>query len=92
MPDVTSLHNALGGNSADQLRAYVVRIEHLEEDIDGLNCSKQDTYREAKAAGFCKKTMRKVILRRRKERSDVQEEDALQELYEAALASVAPTT
>ncbi len=81
-------HNSLGGAAADQLRAYVTRIERLGEEIDGLNGDKREVYGEAKAAGFDKPTMRKLIQRRRKDRSDLQEEDALLELYEAIVTNV----
>ena len=76
-------HNSV---AAEQLLSYLTRIERLEEEVDGLNEDKREIYSEAKAAGFCKKTMRKVILRRRKTRDDVQEEDETLALYEAVLA------
>jgi len=81
-------HNALGGSTADQLRAYVVRIERIEAEIADLNDDKRDIYAEAKAVGLCKKTLRKLILRRKKDRTDLQEEDALLDLYETALSHV----
>lgn len=83
-----SMHNALGGNSADQLRAYIVRVERLEGEIDDLNADKREVYAEAKACGFDKKTMRKLIIRRKKDGQEIQDEDALLELYETAMNSV----
>jgi uncharacterized protein (UPF0335 family) len=80
-----SKHNSIGGQAADQLRAYVNRIERLEEEVTGLNADKSEIYAESKAAGFDKPTLRKLIQRRRKNATDVQEEDALLELYEAAV-------
>lgn len=80
-------HNSLGGSGADQLRAYVARIERLEEEIKGLNDDKREIYAEAKSCGFDKATLRKLIARRRKASNDLQEEDALLELYEAAIAA-----
>jgi uncharacterized protein (UPF0335 family) len=89
---VEPLHNALGGNTADQLRAYVHRLENLEEKIAGLNSDKREVYGEAKEIGFCKKTLRKLLTRRHKGRHEVQEEDDLLELYEAALLSIPQDT
>jgi len=80
-------HNALGGNSADQLRAYVRRIEVIEEEIVALNSDKSEIYAEVKAVGFCKKTLRKVVVRRRRERADLEEEDTILDLYEQIIAN-----
>lgn len=85
-----SFHNCLGGNSADQLRAYVHRVERIETEIAECNDMKKEVYKEAKSCGFCKVTLRKVIARRRRTRAEIVEEDDLLELYEAALISVDP--
>lgn len=84
----TKYHNALGGHGAEQLCAYIARIERLEAEVAGLNDDKRDVYGEAKACGFDKMTMRKVIARRRRARSDLHEEDSLVALYEEAIASI----
>lgn len=63
------------------------RVERLEEEIDGLNGDKREIYAEAKAVGLCKKTIRKLIQRRRKDKTELQEADALLDLYEMALLS-----
>jgi uncharacterized protein (UPF0335 family) len=80
-------HNSeIGAGGAEQLRAYVRRLERLEDEIADLQGDKREVYAEAKATGLCKKTLRKVIMRRRKAKNDIQEEDALLDLYEQALA------
>ena len=80
----------LGDNSlaADQLSAYVSRVERLEGEIKDRNDDKGEVYAEAKACGLCKKTLRKLIARRQKDSAEVREEDALLELYESAIAGV----
>lgn len=82
-----SLRDAIGGNSAEQLRAYVRRIERIEGEVDDLNADKSEVYAETKAAGFDKRTLRKLVVRRRKDRTDVIEEDELLEMYEAAMVA-----
>jgi uncharacterized protein (UPF0335 family) len=82
-----TFHNALGGNSADQLRGLVHRIERLDEEIKALNGDKGELYKEANATGFCKKTLRKLVQRRRMDKAEVLESDSMLELYEAALTS-----
>lgn len=82
--------HSMGGNSADQLRGYIHRIERLETEIDELNADKREVYAEIKACGFCKKTLRKLVIRRRKDRSELEEEDALLDLYEQVLSARTP--
>ncbi len=86
MADDSLRDTAIGDNSTKQLRSYVGRIERLEEEVAALNADKSEVYSETKAAGFDKKTLRKLVARRRKDRSDVVEEDALLDMYEAAMA------
>lgn len=80
-----STHNALAGNSADQLRGYIHRIERLDVEITELNGDKREVYAEVKACGFDKKIMRQLIARRRLDAGELEEADALLELYEQVL-------
>lgn len=77
-----ALTNGLNGAAADQLCGYVSRIERIQAEIDGLSDDKRDIYAEAKSCGFDKKTLRKLIQRRRKDKNEVQEEDQLLSFYE----------
>ncbi len=81
-------HNSVGGVAAAQLRAYVKRLERLQEEQDSIGQDKKEVYAEAKSAGFDKKTLKKVVARRRQESSDRDEQDALLDLYEAAIATL----
>lgn len=69
----------------DQIRAFVERIERLEEEIKAINDDKSEVYREAKANGFDVKVLRKIIADRRKDYSARMEFETLYELYAAAL-------
>lgn len=75
-------HNSIAGR---RLRAFVERIERIEEEIKGLNADKADIYREAKANGFDIKVMKKLIQRRRLDQHERSEQDAILELYEHAI-------
>lgn len=78
------LHNTIGSNhGADQLRAYFKKLQNLEDQIADLNADKSDLYKEAKAAGFDPKIMRKVRARLRRPSEDVEEEDMLIQTYES---------
>ncbi len=81
-------HNSTGGVAAQQLMGYVSRIERLDTEAKAIGDDKGEVYSEVKAAGFDKKTVRKLVARRRQDRTDRDEEDALLDLYEAAIATL----
>ena len=73
------------GISADQLRQIVARIERLEEEKKALGEDIKAVYAEAKGAGFDTKILRQVIRLRKMERNELQEQEALLELYLEAI-------
>ena len=73
------------GVAAGQLRALVERIERLEEEKKEIAEQVKEVYAEAKANGYDTKTLRKVVSLRKKKPDERQEEEALLELYLAAL-------
>ena len=76
------MSNSVAG---DELKAFIERIERLEEEKAALAGDLRDVYSEAKANGFDTKIMRKIVSLRRKDHAERQEEDAIMELYLAAL-------
>jgi uncharacterized protein (UPF0335 family) len=74
--------------AADKLRAFVERIERVEEEIKGLNGDKRDIYAEAKGNGFDTKAIKKIVAIRRKDHAERQEEDAILETYMTALGMI----
>lgn len=75
--------------AADRLRAFLQRIERLDEEKDGLAADIREIYAEAKGDGFNTKVMREIVKRRKQDKASVQEQDALLDLYEAALGEAA---
>lgn len=71
--------------AADQLKAFIERIERLEEEKAGVAGDIREIFSEAKANGFDTKIMRRVIALRKKDRAERQEEEAILELYLQAL-------
>lgn len=69
----------------EQLRSYIERIERLEEEKRALTEDIKQVYAEAKGNGFVTGIIRQVVRDRRKDTVDYQEEQALLELYRAAL-------
>ncbi|MCX8503647.1 MAG: DUF2312 domain-containing protein [Alphaproteobacteria bacterium] len=71
--------------AGEELKAFIERIERLEEEKAALAGDLRDVYSEAKANGFDTKIMRKIVSLRRKDHAERQEEEAIMELYLAAL-------
>jgi uncharacterized protein (UPF0335 family) len=68
-----------------QLKALVERIERLEEEKKSIAGDIKEVYAEAKANGFDTKVLRKVISLRKQDAAERQEEEAIRDLYLAAL-------
>lgn len=77
------------GVSADHLRAFIERIERLEEEKKVISDDIKDVYAEAKGTGFDVKILRKVISLRKKQPHEREEEDAILDLYMHALGMAA---
>jgi uncharacterized protein (UPF0335 family) len=73
------------GAARDQLKAFVSRIERLEEDKQAIAEDLKQVYGEAKAMGFDTRTLRTVIRIRKKDATERQEEEAMLDLYLVAL-------
>lgn len=71
--------------AAGQLRGLVERIERLEEERKTIASDIKAVYAEAKSNGFDTKVLRKVIRVRMKDRAEMQEEEAMMDIYLAAL-------
>jgi uncharacterized protein (UPF0335 family) len=75
----------VGGIVSAQLRSLIERIERLEQEKAETAGAIRDVYAEAKGNGFDVRTMRTIIRLRKLESADRQEQEALLELYRAAL-------
>lgn len=75
----------VGGIAAEQLVSYIERIERLEEEKAALGADIKDVFAEAKGNGFDVKTMRQILKLRKLEKSDLQEQEHLLELYKRAI-------
>ncbi len=74
-----------GGVAGERLRAFIQRIEKLEEEKKTLSDDIREVFAEAKGNGFDPKIMRHVLRIRKMDAGDRQEEEALLETYMAAL-------
>jgi uncharacterized protein (UPF0335 family) len=69
----------------DQLRAFVERIERMEEEKRAIAEDIKEIYSEAKGNGFDTKVLRQVIRIRKQDHSERMEQEAILDLYMAAL-------
>lgn len=75
----------VGGVSGQRLKAFIERIERLEEEKAGLAEDIKDIFAEAKGVGFDTKIIRKILKLRKMDAEKRREEDELVELYKAAI-------
>ncbi|MBU3730491.1 MAG: DUF2312 domain-containing protein [Beijerinckiaceae bacterium] len=71
--------------AAGELKAFIERIERLEEEKKALAGDLRDVYTEAKSQGFDTKVMRKIVALRRRDHAERKEEEAIMDLYLEAL-------
>jgi len=76
---------ATGTIARDQLRAFIERVERLEEEKANLMADIREVYAEAKGMGFDPKIMRKVVSLRKMDVEKRQEEDFVLDTYLNAL-------
>ncbi len=68
-----------------QLRAFIERIERLEEEKSTISEDIKEVFAELKGSGFDTKAVRAIIRARKKEAHERQEEEAMIQLYMDAL-------
>jgi uncharacterized protein (UPF0335 family) len=80
-----AIETGAGEVNAGHLRAFIERIERLEEERKALSADIKDVYGEAKANGFDVKIMRKIVSIRKQDRDKRIEEESILDIYLAAL-------
>lgn len=73
------------GVAADELRQFIERIERLEEEKAAIAGDVKEVMSELKGRGFDTTAVRTILRMRKKDHSELQEEEAILELYLQAL-------
>jgi uncharacterized protein (UPF0335 family) len=81
MSDPTDNHAV----TADELRQFIERYEQLEAEKKAIADQLKEVMAEAKGRGYDTKVMRKVIALRKRKPEEIAEEEAVLEMYKAAL-------
>jgi uncharacterized protein (UPF0335 family) len=69
----------------DHLKAFVERVERLEEEKKAIADDVRDVYAEAKSSGFDTKALRTVVKLRKMDLNERKEQEAVLETYMHAL-------
>ncbi len=72
-------------STGDELRGYIERWEALEKDKKAVADDQKEVMAEAKGRGFDTKVMRRLIAERKRDASEVAEEESVLDLYRMAL-------
>jgi uncharacterized protein (UPF0335 family) len=74
--------------TADELRQFVERYEQLEAEKKDIAEQQKEVMAEAKGRGYDTKALRKIVSLRARKPDDIAEEEAVLEVYKAALGMV----
>lgn len=84
-PDFAKQNTDAYSVTAEELRQFIERAEQLEAEKKDLSEQIKEVFAEAKGRGYDTKILRKVIALRKRKPDEVAEEDAVLEVYKAAL-------
>lgn len=73
------------GVAANELRSFIERFERLDQEKKDIADQQKEVMAEAKGRGYDTKVLRKVIALRKRDKDDIAEEEAVLEMYKAAL-------
>jgi uncharacterized protein (UPF0335 family) len=74
--------------AADELRAFIERIERMEEEKRAIAADIKEIFAEAKGRGYDTKAIRTLVRLRAQDASERQEAEAILELYMQAIGMV----
>ena len=72
----------------DQLKAFIERVERLEEEKKAIADDIRDVYAEAKGNGFDVKALRTVVRLRKQDKQEREEQEAILDTYLQALGMI----
>lgn len=82
MPAAVETNSAVPG---EEIRQFLERWEHLDAQKKDLADEQKEVMAEAKGRGYDTKILRRILALRKRDKDDVAEEEAILELYLAAL-------
>lgn len=71
--------------TADELRQFIERFERLDAEKSDIAEQQKEVMAEAKGRGYDTKILRKVVALRKRDKADLDEEEAVLDMYKEAL-------
>ena len=84
-PDFEQAEATAYSATARELRAFVERYERLEAEKKDIADQAKEVLSEAKARGYDVKVLKKLIALRKRDAAEVEEEEAILDLYKQAI-------
>lgn len=81
-------HNSATGVARDHLKAFVERVERLEEEKKATADDIKDIYAEAKGTGFDVKALRAIVRMRKQDADERKEHETIIDTYKLALGMI----
>lgn len=75
--------------AADRLRSFIERVEMVETEIKANQDGRTDIYAEARGEGYDVKVLKAIVKRRKQDRNELAEHEAVMDLYLRELGEVA---
>jgi len=75
------MSETLGGNSKEQLRSIIERVEALEAEIKSIGSDRSDIYKEAASNGFDVPALKAIVRARREDQEKRQARESMIDLY-----------
>lgn len=80
--------DVLTATARGRLRSIIERLERLDEDKQAVMQDMKEVFAEAKGEGYCVPTLRTVLRLRKQDKAKRQEQEAILDLYLAALGDI----
>ncbi|MCC5971587.1 MAG: DUF2312 domain-containing protein [Pararhodobacter sp.] len=71
--------------TAEELRQFIERYEHLEAEKRDITDQQKEVMAEAKGRGYDTRALRKIVALRKRTPDEIAEEEAVLDVYKAAL-------
>ena len=74
--------------AGDELRQFIEQFEQLEREKQEASEQQKEVMSDAKSRGYDTAVIRKIIALRKRDKDDIAEEEAILDLYKAALGMI----
>jgi uncharacterized protein (UPF0335 family) len=84
-PDFRKHNQTAFDITADELRQFIEQYERLAAEKQDISEQQKEVMADAKGRGYDTKVIKKIIAERKRDKNELAEEQAIMDLYKAAL-------